>query len=218
MWWKILIFVGMSAMIVASFLTEAPQQVIGESSRIFYYHIPQAWVCVIAFTMSMVYSVMYLRKRSMANDDRAAAAASLGFMFCLLAAITGAMFAKVTWGSYWNWDPRQTSIFVLLLIYAAYFALRNAIDEEEKRAALSAVYAIFAFLTVPFLVFVIPRLMPSLHPDDSVLSSDMKFNMGQVVGSIFGVSLALFTAFYLWMFSLAYRIKHLERSRLEEEL
>jgi heme exporter protein C len=104
------------------------------------------------------------------------------------------------------------------LIYAAYFALRNAIDEEEKRAALSAVYAIFAFLTVPFLVFVIPRLMPSLHPDDSVLSSDMKFNMGQVVGSIFGVSLALFTAFYLWMFSLAYRIKHLERSRLEEEL
>lgn len=218
MWWKILIFVGMSAMIVASFLTEAPQQVIGESSRIFYYHIPQAWVCVIAFAMSMVYSVMYLRKRSMANDDRAAAAASLGFMFCLLAAITGAMFAKVTWGSYWNWDPRQTSIFVLLLIYAAYFALRNAIDEEEKRAALSAVYAIFAFLTVPFLVFVIPRLMPSLHPDDSVLSSDMKFNMGQVVGSIFGVSLALFTAFYLWMFSLAYRIKHLERSRLEEEL
>lgn len=218
MWWKLLIFVGMSAMIVASFLTEAPQQVIGESSRIFYYHIPQAWVCVIAFTMSMVYSVMYLRKRSMANDDRAAAAASLGFMFCLLAAITGAMFAKVTWGSYWNWDPRQTSIFVLLLIYAAYFALRNAIDEEEKRAALSAVYAIFAFLTVPFLVFVIPRLMPSLHPDDSVLSSDMKFNMGQVVGSIFGVSLALFTAFYLWMFSLAYRIKHLERSRLEEEL
>ena len=218
MWWKILIFVLMSAMIVASFLTPAPQKQIGEASRIFYYHIPQAWVCVLAFAMSMIFSIRYLRNRTMIEDDRAVAAASLGFVFCFLATVTGATFAKVTWGSFWNWDPRETSVFILLLIYAAYFALRNALDEEEKRASLSAVYAIFAFVTVPFLIFVVPRMMPSLHPADSIVSENMKFTMGPVVGSIFGVSLALYTGLYLWMLKLALRIKRLERAEFEEEL
>lgn len=204
-------------MIVASFLTPAPQQQIGEASRILYYHIPQAWVCVIAFAMSMVFSIRFLRSRSMVEDDRAVAAASLGFVFCFLATVTGATFAKVTWGSFWNWDPRETSIFILLLIYAAYFALRNAIDEEGKRAALSAVYAIFAFITVPFLVFVVPRIMPSLHPEDSIVGENLQFTMGPIVGSIFSVSLALFTALFLWMFNLALRIKRIERARIEEE-
>ena len=208
----------MSAMIVASFLTPAPQGQIGEASRIFYYHIPQAWVCVLAFAMSMIFSIRYLKNRSAVDDDRAVAAASLGFVFCILATVTGATFAKVTWGSFWNWDPRETSIFILLLIYAAYFALRNALDDEDKRAALSAVYAIFAFVTVPFLIFVVPRMMPSLHPEDSIVSADMKFTMGPVIGSIFGVSLALFTGLYLWTLSLALRIRRLERADLEEEL
>lgn len=217
MWWKILIFVLMSAMIVASFLTAAPQAQIGESSRIFYYHIPQAWVCVLAFLMSMIFSIRYLMNRSETDDDRAVASASLGFVFCFLATVTGATFAKVTWGSFWNWDPRETSVFILLLIYAAYFALRNAIDDEEKRATLSAVYAIFAFVTVPFLIFVVPRMMPSLHPEDSVLDENLKFSMGPMVGSIFGTALALYTALYVWILKLSLRIKRLERADLEEE-
>jgi heme exporter protein C len=218
MWWKILIFVGMAAMIVASFLTDAPQQQIGEASRIFYYHIPQAWICVVAFALSMIYSIKYLRGKSMREDDRAVSAASLGFVFCFLATVTGSTFAKVTWGSFWNWDPRETSVFILLLIYAAYFALRTALDDEEKRAALSAVYSIFAFVTVPFLIFVVPRLMPSLHPADSIVDENMKFTMGPAIGSIFGTSLALFTALFWWMFNLTVRVRSLERARQEEVL
>ncbi|MEW5795408.1 MAG: cytochrome c biogenesis protein [Candidatus Zixiibacteriota bacterium] len=217
MWWKLLIYVAMSAMIVASFVTPAPQRQIGEASRIFYYHIPQAWVCVIAFALSMIFSIRFLRRRQIVEDDRAVVAASLGFIYCFLATVTGATFAKVTWGSFWNWDPRETSIFVLLLIYAAYFALRNAIDEPEKRAALSAVYSIFAFLTVPFLIFVVPRIMPSLHPADSVVDQNLRFTMGLTVGTIFGVSLALYTALFWWMFSLALRVKRIERAHLERE-
>jgi heme exporter protein C len=208
----------MAAMIVASFVTPAPQAMIGEASRIFYYHIPQAWLCVIAFALSMVFSIQFLRRRKMSDDDLAVTAASLGFIFCFLATVTGATFAKVTWGSFWNWDPRETSIFVLLLIYAAYFALRNAIEEEEKRAALSAVYSIFAFLTVPFLIFVVPRIVPSLHPADSVVDENMKFTMGPLVGTIFGVSLALFSGLFVWMLSLAVRVRKIERARMEREL
>ena len=218
MWWKILLFLAMSVMIVFSFVTPMPQQQIGQASRIFYYHIPQAWICVIAFAMAMIFSIRYLRTRNIADDDKAVMAATLGLISCILATITGSIFAKVTWGSFWNWDPRETSIFILLLIYGAYFALRGAIEVEEKRAALSAVYAIFAFVTVPFLVFVVPRVVPSLHPADSIVNKNMKFTMGPSVRMIFFSSLALFTVLFFWMFNLGRRVQIMLRAREEEDL
>ncbi len=217
MWWKLLVFLGMSTMIVVSFITPAPQQTIGESSRIFYYHIPQAWICVLAFAMAMVYSIQYLRTKKVLYDDRATAAAALGLVFCILATLSGSIFAKVTWGSFWNWDPRETSIFILLLIYGAYFALRGAIEAEERRAALAAVYAIFAFVTVPFLIFVVPRVVPSLHPADSVVDKNLKFTMGSQVRMIFFSSLILFTALFFWMFGLANRVQLLVRRHEERD-
>jgi len=217
MWWKILLFLAMSVVIVFSYITPAPQQQIGESSRIFYYHIPQAWLCVVAFAMAMIYSIRYLTSRSLKYDDKAVNAASLGSIFCVLATVTGSVFAKVTWGSFWNWDPRETSIFILLLIYAAYFALRNAMEEEEKRATLSAVYAIFAFVTVPFLIFVVPRIMPSLHPEDSIVDDNLKFQMTTTVSTIFFSSLALFSILYFWMLNLSGRVQKIIRRRQEED-
>ncbi len=216
MWWKILVFLAMSCVIVFSYVTPAPQQQIGESSRIFYYHIPQAWLCVVAFAMAMIYSVRYLTSRNIKYDDKAVSAASLGLIFCVLATVTGSVFAKVTWGSFWNWDPRETSIFILLLIYAAYFALRNALEEEEKRAALSSVYAILAFVTVPFLIFVVPRIMPSLHPEDSIVDENLRFQMTTTVATIFFSSLALFSIVYFWMFNLSGRVQKIVRRRQEE--
>jgi heme exporter protein C len=218
MWWRILILVWMSAVIVLSFVTPAPQAQIGEASRIFYYHIPMAWVCVVAFTMAMIYSIRYLVKRDIAEDDKAVESARLGFIFCALAAVTGSIFAKVTWGSFWNWDPRETSIFMLLLIYGAYFALRGAVEGEERRANLSAVYAIFAYITVPFLIFVVPRVMPSLHPSDSVVNEQLKFTMGTTVLWIFVSSLIVFLLLYLWLFSLARRVTTMRRLEMEKEM
>lgn len=198
---------------MASFVTIAPQQQIGEASRIFYYHIPQAWLCVVAFAFAGVYAIKYLKTKDLLFDDKSVSAAALGFVFCVLATLTGSIFARVTWGSFWNWDPRETSIFILLLIYGAYFALRGAIEIPERRAALSAVYAIFAFVTVPFLVFVVPRIMPSLHPTDSIVDKNLKFTMSPQVRTIFFSSLALFTIMFVWMFKLAWRVARLVRER-----
>ena len=217
MWWKSIVFVAMSAIIWFSFTTPAPQQVIGESSRIFYYHIPQAWICVFAFAMSMFFSIRYLKTRRIEEDDKAVAAAQLGFIFCFLATITGSIFAKVTWGSFWNWDPRETSIFILLLIYGAYFALRGAVEVEEKRAALSGVYSIFAFVTVPLLIFVVPRITPSLHPEDSIVNENLEFTMGPTIRMIFFSSLIVFTVIYFWMFSITKRAAKIERWQIERE-
>ena len=189
----------------------------GESSRIMFFHVPQAWVAVLAFCVNLVASLRYLRKRDPLDDARAAAAARLGLVFSVLATVTGSLFARVMWGSFWNWDPREVSIVILLLIYAAYFALREAIADEERQASLSAAYAVLAFVTMPFLVFVVPRIYWSLHPDTLINargSIDMESRMVQVLlGSLVG-----FTGLFFWLYTLDVRLARIRiaRSRNEE--
>ena len=145
----------------------------------------------------------------MDNDLKSASAAGLGLMFCVLATVTGSLWAKFNWGSFWNWDPRETSIFVLLLIYGAYFALRSAVEGEEKRATLSAVYAIIAGVTAPFFIFVMPRMIEGLHPNEAIVSSG-KISMNPTMLLIFLSSLAGFTSLFFWMLNLKVRAERLK--------
>lgn len=96
--------------------------------------IAQAWVATLSFLLSMIGSALFLVRRQVKADHLALATAELGFAFCILATATGSLFAKVTWGSYWNWDPRETSIVLLLMIYGAYFVLRSAVPDEDKKS------------------------------------------------------------------------------------
>ncbi len=185
-----------------------------EKARIIFFHVPTAWLSVVAFLTSMFYGIRYLRKRDMLDDIRSSSAAGLGLLFCILATATGAIWAKFNWGAFWNWDPRQTSIFVLLLIYGAYFSLRSAIEVEEKRATLSSVYAIIAAVTVPFFVFVMPRIMTGLHPgakgDPGGAGPVIEFNMSPNMRVVFFASLIAFTMLFVWMFTLKVRAARLE--------
>lgn len=167
---KIGLGLAMSGIIYAMFLV-VPQYVgLGEAGRIIIVHVPTAWVTSAAFAVSAVFSVLYLRSRSSLYDASAVAAAEVGTLFCIFATVTGAIFAQVVWGTFWNWDPRETSILVLLLIYAAYFALRSSIDDVARKRRLAAVYNIFACVTMPFLLFVAPRIADStLHPNCAFL-------------------------------------------------
>ena len=167
---KVLVTVWMFAVVAAMFLWVPAQQGLGNTGRIIIMHVPAGWLAVLAFGVAAIYSALYLRRRQPADDDRALAAVEQGFLFSFLATVTGSIFAKVVWGSFWNWDPRETSILILLLIYGAYFALRSAIDDVERRQQLAAVYALLAFVTVPLLIFVIPRMAESsLHPNCAFL-------------------------------------------------
>jgi heme exporter protein C len=181
---------------------------LGEKARIIFFHVPTAWLSVLAFISSMIYGIRYLRKRQPDDDIKSASAAGLGFMFCILATVTGAIWAKFSWGTYWNWDPRQTSIFILLLIYGAYFALRSAVEGEEKRATLSAVYAIIAAVTMPFFMFIMPRILASLHPEP-ILNVQGKVHMNTTMLLVFLASLAGFTGLYFWMWNLHVRAQRL---------
>jgi heme exporter protein C len=180
-----------------------------EKARILFFHVPMAWVTVVAFLTSMVYGIRFLRTKDLNEDIKSVSSASLGSLFCVLATVTGSIWAKFNWGSFWNWDPRETSIVVLLLIYGAYFALRSAIQSEEKRATLSAVYAVIAGITVPFFIFVMPRMVASLHPEPLV-NTQGKVHMNGIMLTVFLGSLAGFTALFIWMFNLKVRTSRVE--------
>lgn len=179
-----------------------------EKARILFFHVPMAWVTTLAFIMSLVFGIRYLSTKELGYDIKSSASAGLGLLFCILATLTGSLWAKFNWGSFWNWDPRQTSIFVLLLIYGAYFALRSAVEGEEKKAALSAVYSIIAGVTVPFFIFVMPRLVEGLHPNEAFVSQG-KITMNTAMLVIFLGSLAGFTGLYFWMLNIKVRIENI---------
>jgi heme exporter protein C len=215
---KFALLVWLAAVIVAAFFyVNAAEGFIGESSRIVFFHVPMAWIAVLAFLVSCIASVMYLRRRDPRDDIRASVSAGLGLLFAVLATTTGAVFAKIMWGAYWNWDPRQTSITILLLIYAAYLALRGAVDDPERRASLSAVYAILAFVTVPFLVFVVPRIYWSLHPD-TIINTRGTNEFDSRYTQVLMAALVGFTGLYVWLYTIGCRIEAIRQRRRQEVL
>ncbi len=160
----------MLGVVLAMFLWVPPYEGLGNTGRIVMMHVPTAWLSTFAFAIAAWYSIVYLRRRQARDDDRALVATELGFLFSVLATVTGSMFAKVVWGSWWNWEPRETSILILLLIYGAYFALRSAIEDPDRRRQLAAVYALFAFVSAPLLTYVVPRMYENtLHPNCAFL-------------------------------------------------
>lgn len=182
---RLLIGFWMAAVVVGIFLFVPQHEGLGPSGRIMILHVPTAWVSVLAFAVSAFFSAMYLWRGAPSHDDYALAAAEGGFLFTVLATVTGMIFSQNVWGIYWNWDPRQTSIFVLLLIYAALFALRTSLERVEQRRRLSAVYSLFAFVTVPFLIFIVPRLSEStLHPNCAFLPGSKCDGIELGVGNI----------------------------------
>ncbi len=203
------LFVWLAVVICFAIVAPIPAVgTMGERARILYFHVPTAWVSTVAFIMALFYGAQYIRKRDILYDYKAASAAALGLLFAILATVTGAIWAKFEWGAFWNWDPRQTSIFVLILVYGAYFALRSAVESEEQRAKLSSVYSILAGITVPFFVFIFPRIVDSLHPDPIVNSSG-KVKMDTYMLIVFLSSLAGFTGLFVWMLNLRVRIAKL---------
>ena len=217
--WKIILFVLMSFIIVAGIAFPIVRQPeawyqfpmipgLEEKAKIIFFHVPTAWLSVIAFLMTMIYGIKYLVKKNLDDDAKSFAALQLGMIFTILATVTGSIWAKFTWGAFWHWDPRETSIFILLLIYGSLFALRSALENEDKRARLSAVYSIIAFLTVPFFIFIMPRIMTGLHPgsaNDDTSGPVVDFLMNSNMQLVFYLSLAAFTILYFWMWRINFK-------------
>jgi heme exporter protein C len=208
---KLMLLPYMAAVIVAAFLWPEPAKgFLGESSRIVFFHVPCAWTAALAFLVAAGYSVAWLVKREPRFDEVAETAVRLGLLFAVLTLLTGSLFAKIMWGSYWNWDPRESSYLLLVFLYSAYLFLRAAVDDRERRARIGSAYAVFAAVLMPFLVFVAPRVTASLHPQ-TVINPEGKILMDGPTKTVFFASLAAFTGLFFWMLELEARLLRLQR-------
>lgn len=172
-------------------------------ARIIFWHLPCAILSSICFFAGPICGVAYLRTKKDVWDVRAESFMELGAILGILTLVTGMLFAKVEWGEWWNWDPRQTSFLLVMLIISAYLVLRAAFSERSTRAANSSAYAAASLLPNIFLLFVFPRLpqVLSLHPN--LLQKNG--GLGATYGMIFSVMILLVGAVVLSIYKLRVR-------------
>jgi len=169
-WWKILSIILLLYTFTAGFLVKLPPRVayeesnMYESMRNFFFHVPMWFSQMAIITVSLIYSIKYLRNPLAKYDWLAAEFARTGTVFGCLGLITGAIWANYTWGAPWNNDPKQIGAAVALLVYLAYFVLRNSMTDIDKRGRVAAVYNIFAYFVYIPMVMILPRMVESLHP------------------------------------------------------
>ncbi|MDX1637865.1 MAG: cytochrome c biogenesis protein CcsA [Balneolaceae bacterium] len=164
--WKYVVAAWMTAVLVAGFLIPIPEiPILQESARNLFLHVPMWFTMAVCFGAGLVYSVRYLNNPRLEIDRKAESATQVGLLFGLCGLFTGSLWARFTWGTWWTFaEPRMNLSALAMMIYVAYFVLRTAFDNPEKRAKLSAVYNVFAATTIPFLLYIVPRQLPSLHP------------------------------------------------------
>ncbi len=214
-WWKILCVVLVIYIIIAGFLIPVPAKVIlHETIRNLFYHVPMWMVMFVFFTISFVYAILYLRSNKLTHDMAAVTAASVGIVYGVIGIVTGAVWAKFTWGQFWSNDPKQLCTAAALLIYCAYFVLRNSFTDIDNRARVAAVYNIFAFALLIPLTVVIPRMTDSLHPGNG---GNPGFDIYDSTGSLKVVLYPAFLGWTLlgcWMYNLSFRYKKLKFKKL----
>jgi len=174
----LVIFSGYAALFIAP-----DEKTMHEIQRIFYYHVPSAISAFIAFFIVFLGSVAFLVTRDDKWDVLAVSGAEVGVACSSIVLITGPIWARPVWGIWWTWDARLTSTFVLWLLYISYLILRGLLEDPQRRATLSAIFGIFAFLDVP-LVYLSNRLWRTQHPQPVVLggqNSGLAPGMGQVL-------------------------------------
>jgi len=164
--WKILVAVWMTIVITAGFLIQIPEiAILEQSARNLFLHVPMWFTMMIAFSMAFYFSVRYLNDEHLKWDRKAETATSVGLLFGICGLLTGSLWARFTWGTWWTFaEPRMNLAALAMLIFVAYFILRSAFNDREKSAKISAIYNIFGVTTIPFLLYIIPRQLPSLHP------------------------------------------------------
>lgn len=171
------------------------------AQRIIYFHVPSAWLSMLAFGITTIASIAYLITSKRLWDGVAVSSAEIGIAFTLAATASGSLWAKPAWNTWWTWDPRLTTYTIMFLLYVAYFMLRSALDDPARRARFAAVYGIFAFLSVP-ITFMSIRWWRTIHP---ILLDSKNFGLSKGMLPVFFLSLIAFTGFYFIL--LAYRVR-----------
>ncbi len=160
---NIVSFIALAIALVMVFFYAPVERTMGNVQRIFYFHVGAAWVGSLAFLVAMVCGVLFLRRPEKKWDTMALASVEIGLVFISMAIVSGSIWGKPAWNTWWLWSPRLTMVTIMWLAYAAYFMLRGAIEDEERRGRFAAVYVIVSFVTV-ILTFASIRILRDIHP------------------------------------------------------
>ena len=200
------------------------EAVMGLVQKVFYFHVAAGWVGMISFLVAAFAGVAYLRTSHRKWDIVGLSAVEIGMVFAFINIVTGSIWARPIWNTWWTWDPRLTTATIMMLIYAAYFMLRSGIDEPDRRARFGAVYAIIGFLSVP-LTFFSARLFRTIHPiviGANQPGAEGSFDMTGTMLITFLFSLLTFTFIFadlLWhrirLGSLADKVEQLKMKTME---
>ena len=206
------VVVVLLALLVLSGLWWSAEDVVqGSTVRIMYVHVPAIWVAYLAFGLTALCSVAYLsgRNRSLAWDRVAGASGEIGVMFVAVSLVTGSLWGRLTWGTYWVWDARLTSTAFLFITYVGYLAVRRLGGTLRQRARRSSVLALLAVLEIPLVHFSV-ALWRSLHQDASVTDPNAKVQMDGLMLFTLFLGFVAFTMLFAWMVMHRQRVLHLE--------
>lgn len=199
-WLGAVIFVGIGFLVFLGLVVSPADVNQGESVRIMYAHVPGAWLAYLAFIVTAISSAAYLwkRTRSLTWDRIAGASAEVGVLFMAISLVTGSLWGRLTWGTFWTWDARLTTTAFLFVTYVGYLAVRGLGGTHHQRARRSAVLALLAVLEIPLVHFSV-ELWNSLHQEASVLTrnSDVEMDGLMLFSLFFGV--LVFTLMYVWL-------------------
>jgi len=213
---KVIDFLAFVFILVAlyfAFIYAPVEKVMGPVQKIFYFHVASAWIAFFSFFVTFICSIFLLATNRYIFDDIASSSAEIGIIFCSIVLITGPIWAKPIWGTWWTWDPRLTTTLILWFIYVGYLMLRKFIEEEDKRAKFSAAVGIVGFIDVP-IVFLSIRWWRTIHPN--VLQKGGGGLHPDMVTSLI-ISVVAFTFLYLMLLNKSLKIKSLERKVLTLE-
>jgi heme exporter protein C len=210
-WWKILAIVLLSYTIYFGLMGPvARQAVLNESIRNLYFHVPMWFAMILTLSVSVWHSIKYLKDSNIQNDIVAIEFVNVSVILGILGCITGALWAKVTWGDWWPNDPKLNCVAIGMLIYFAYIILRGSLDDEQRRGRISAVYNIFAFVVFIVLIFVVPRLTDSLHPGNGGNPAFGKYDLDNQMRTVFYPAIIGWMLLAVWIGTLKVRIRNIE--------
>jgi heme exporter protein C len=211
-WWKITGVLLVLYSIFAGFLVPVPPVFrVSESVRNLYFHVPMWFAMIALAAISVVYAVMALGKNSEEADIKSSQAASAAIPFALIGLITGSVWAKFTWGNFWTNDPKLNGVAASLLIYLAYFVLRSSITDEQKKARISSIYNIFAFVMMIVFILIIPRFADSLHPGNGGNLAFGKYDLDNNMRLVFYPAIIGWILMGLWFTQIRVRTEKLKR-------